>query len=684
MTLPNDNPIASPDYDVLGRAPIAEAFADHVLSLDPSEGVVVGVLGAWGSGKTSFLNLALPHLSSAGATVVEFNPWMFSGAQQLVDSFFVEVSAQLKLKSGMEVIAGRLQDYGEAFSGLGWIPIVGPWIERGRGATKVLGELLQRRREGVGQRREVLVEPLKELATPLVVVLDDIDRLTTSEIRDVFKLVRLTASFPNVIYLLAFDRARVESALQEDGIPGRDYLEKILQLQLDLPAVPAGLLDQQASQALEAALSGVELLGPFDENVWVDLFFEIVRPLIRNMRDVRRYATSVRGTVAALDGQVALADVLALEAVRIFLPETFGMLHASIDGLTSTSDGFGRNDEPPHLETSVKALIESDPGHVEVVQAMIQRLFPAASRHIGGSHYASEWKKAWLRDRRTAHDEILRFYLERVVGEGLGAFNDASYAWKLMSDRDAFDGYLRSLDSDRLESVIAALENYETEFQPEQVVPGSVVLLNLLPELPDRPIGMFSFGPRLVVGRVTYRLLRSLESPELISEAVREMLPQIAMLSSKLEVITDVGYRDGAGHKLVSEELATELERAWRDEVRLAAVEELVNDPDLLKVMLVAKRGVMEGEQPFEIADSPELTLAILSAGLTEVKSQLVGNRAVVRCFRLQWEALVEIFGSEEILKSRFESMKDATVPAPDGLVAEVEKYLGGWRPDQD
>ncbi|MBM7331832.1 hypothetical protein JS562_54830 [Agrobacterium sp. S2] len=42
---------------------------------------------------------------------------------------------------------------------------------------------------------------------------DDIDRLTTGEIRDIFKLVRLTASFPNVVYILAFDRARVEQAL---------------------------------------------------------------------------------------------------------------------------------------------------------------------------------------------------------------------------------------------------------------------------------------------------------------------------------------------------------------------------------------------------------------------------------------------------------------------------------------
>jgi predicted KAP-like P-loop ATPase len=57
VTVTGDNPIRQPEDDVLGRLEVAESFADQVLSLDASEGVVVGVLGAWGSGKTSFMAL---------------------------------------------------------------------------------------------------------------------------------------------------------------------------------------------------------------------------------------------------------------------------------------------------------------------------------------------------------------------------------------------------------------------------------------------------------------------------------------------------------------------------------------------------------------------------------------------------------------------------------------------------
>src|SRR4051794_25448474 len=81
-------PIRTAEADLLGRARAARTFAEQVLSFPAIEGVVVGVLGPWGSGKTSFVNLARGHLHVAGVEVLDFNPWMFSGAEQLVNSFF--------------------------------------------------------------------------------------------------------------------------------------------------------------------------------------------------------------------------------------------------------------------------------------------------------------------------------------------------------------------------------------------------------------------------------------------------------------------------------------------------------------------------------------------------------------------------------------------------------------------
>jgi hypothetical protein len=81
--------------------------------------------------------------------------------------------------------------------------------------------------------------------------------------------------------------------------------------------------------------------------------------------------------------------------------------------------------------------------HADVVQAMVMRLFPAGQRHIGGTHYGGDWTRRWLRERRIAHEQILRLYLERVAGKGLQAFRDAERASAVMPDRDALDSYAR-------------------------------------------------------------------------------------------------------------------------------------------------------------------------------------------------------------------------------------------------
>ena len=681
MSTPSDNPIQKVDEDVIGRGPLARSFAEQVLRLDVSEGVVVGVLGPWGSGKTSFVNLARSHLEAKGIEILDFNPWMFSGPQQLIEWFFVELSTQMKLRKSIAEVGEELGRYGEAFSGLGWLPVVGSWIERVRLIITFLSKTRSRKKEGICALRDKVKMALINLDKPIVVVLDDIDRLTTPEIRDIFKLVRLTASFPNIIYIVAFDRIRVEKALEEHYNSGRDYLEKILQVGVDLPVVPIDVLDKQVFEAIDIALSEVNNSGPFDENAWPDVFVEVIRPLIRNMRDVRRYAVAVGATVRDLNGQIALTDVLALEAVRVFLPDVFSLIHKSIDGLTTTPAWNNGSRGDSRSKEQIDQLINAAADRADVVRALVRRVFLGGELHIGGTGYGSNFNMNRLKDRRVAHVEILRFYLERVLGEGLLVFSKTEEAWACMGDRGAFNKCLRSIDKQHVQDVISKLEVFEDQFTRDHVVSGTVVLLNLLPELPERARGMFDFDSRLVVSRVVLRLLRSLENQVEIEEAVREILPEIDTLFSKMELNGIVGYRENHGHRLVSESAAQAFEKGWRAEVRRAPADSLAKETKILWVLLLAIREADPEEAALQIPDSPCLNFSILRSARTEVKSQSMGSRAVRRFPRLAWDALVQLYGDENNLRERIESLDALRPDGSEELLQLARKYLGGWRP---
>lgn len=625
--------------------------------------------------------MARKGFSVANSPVLDFNPWMFSGAEQLVESFFVELSAQLKLRPGLGEIGKELSEYGEAFVGVDWLPVVGPWVIRARGAASVLGRYLQRRQEGSQGRRQKLTGALEKLEQPIVVVLDDIDRLSTAEIRDVFKLVRLTASFPNIIYVVAFDRARVEQALTEEGVPGRDYLEKILQVAIDLPVVPQEVMIQEITSALDQALSGIDV-AEIDPQVWPDVFMEIVRPLIDNMRDVRRYAAAVRTTVGTLGDRIALADLLAMEAVRVFLPDVYAQIQVSVGGLCTPSQGFGGGGyEPPGHKESIEQLLEAAGDREGVIRDLLRRLFPFSRRHFENNNYGGDWLHTFLRERRVAHKAILGLYLERVAGKQLVNFELAERAWELMEDGAAFDDYLRAVPPRRQEDVIAALEAYEDEYRPEHVIAAAPVLLNLARDLPERPRGMFDVDSRLVVGRVVYRLLRSLDGHEEVAEAVGLISSQLASLSAKFELLTLVGYREGAGHKLISEADAKAFEAARREEVRTAQPQGLVEEDDLLRVFYWARKDSGSEDPVIPLPPDPSVTFAVLQSARSETRSQTSGNRAVRRTSVFAWDTLVDVYGDEETLIARIKALKDSDVENPDDLVELIDRYLGGWRP---
>src|SRR5437764_9651607 len=89
----------------------------------------------------------------------------------------------------------------------------------------------------------------------VLVLIDDIDRLTGDETREMFRLVKSLADFPNTIYLLAFDRARVASVLDESyGGAGSVYLEKIVQVSFELPLPPRESLWGLLTERIDAII----------------------------------------------------------------------------------------------------------------------------------------------------------------------------------------------------------------------------------------------------------------------------------------------------------------------------------------------------------------------------------------------------------------------------------------------
>nr|NJM04347.1 P-loop domain-containing protein [Desulfobacula sp.] len=125
--------------------------------------------------------------------------------------------------------------------------------------------------------RKKLKKELIDRQKKLVIVIDDIDRLNKSEIRQIFRLIRVNADFPNTIYLLAFDRKIIEKNLEEQvGVSGKDYLNKIVQVNFDVPFANPSKISKFLFRELDRILSvlpeSAQKYFGDDDPYWTNLY----------------------------------------------------------------------------------------------------------------------------------------------------------------------------------------------------------------------------------------------------------------------------------------------------------------------------------------------------------------------------------------------------------------------------
>ncbi|MBN9223523.1 MULTISPECIES: P-loop NTPase fold protein [unclassified Microbacterium] len=680
---PVDAPITSSADDDLGRAPVAHDFAESIRELDTSQGLVVSILGPWGHGKSSFINLMREQFEAEPAlTVVDFNPWMFSGSNQLVSFFFTEIGAELNVRSKSRF--GKTADWLAQYAGIlkpvsQFIPVPGAALAGEAAAAALAGLADSTNADRSAKKvREEITQDLSGLDQPIVVVIDDIDRLTTIEIREIFKLVRLTASFPNIIYVLAFDRERVEQALTEDGVPGRAYLEKIVQLSFDVPQAPEKLLRSQVFKELNRILAPVAN-ATLDDSRWSDVYWEVIDPLFANMRDVTRYAISARSTIKSLGDEVDLVDLLAMEALRVFRPELVQQLSTLRSDLTNAREIMGRKDE--QAQKRITALLAKFPDDDDVIRALINRVFPVALQYIENNHYGSDWLSTWRTAHRMAHIDFLNLYFDRVAPDELVAFRSSEHAFELLSDGAALKAYLTGLDPEQLETVLEGLTSYEAKFTNDMIVPGSMTLLNLIDAIPEKKQrGFFDIGRRdITVARVVLRLLRRVEDESEREALVAQILEGIETYSSQLDFIHSMGYREGAGHKLVSEAFAEQIQADFVARLRKTPPPEPSREWDAWRIYDAVQTET--GKPPLEPNDDPVLLRAVLHSLKSTARSQSMDSRQVKTEDRLAWELLVQVFGSEEAVKKVVANVRNSL--GDDEVLQLADKYLSGWRPER-
>lgn len=683
-----DNAIKTRGADRLGRFGFADQLTGALLSETADEGLVAALVGPWGQGKSSVLNMVKEQLEiTHSRTVLMFNPWMFAGQSQLISAFFEQIAGQLRLKGKAEqALADRLIGYGQALSPLVFVPVAGAWLGRVGAVATAIGQARSARKQPdpIEQQRQAIEAALSTLTDPIFVFIDDIDRLTAREIRDMLGLVRLTAHFPKIIYLLAFDRTKVERALDQDGLEGgRNYLDKIVELSFDLPATSPHALGNLLIEGIDQAISGVQT-GPFDPGRWQDVAARVLGPLLNTPRDINRYLAALPASLRMIGEEVALVDVLALEAIRLRLPDVFAQIGPMGRALT---DVGMITSQTPGWQVEVDAFIQSAGEYGTVVSDLCRLLFPATERYLGSNTtYPSNWLPIWRKRRQVANPDVLAIYLSKQLPPGTVPAATVEMAVLTMPRRELFQAMVDSLSVDDLDDFLARLAGYEDEIAAPAVLPGCTVLLGLYPRLRSHSKGFLDVGPEISVDRVVLQLLRRVEDETERTSFVEELCTTVAGFTGRIRLLYLVGRRPNPDmERLIPAADSDRLFRQVCSELRHASAAQVAAERDPLQLLANAL-----AEEPADRGDIDQLlqnddvAVALLLSAPTQVRTRAVGSVAVQTEQVLRWQSLGTVVGDDDAIAAMVDRVAaaraDETVMA---VVALARKYLAGWRPTE-
>jgi hypothetical protein len=589
-----DSPVGA-DADELGRQGFAELIATQIALSRPSSGMVMSLTGPWGTGKSSVLRMVTESLQARDPSehiiVINYNPWFFSGTDQLVSGFLLTLADQLPKSVGDEVaanVAHRLRRYGSAIGMLRSLPAFGGIFGAVSDIAGEGAERLDPRDVDLLDQREQVAEALRELNVHVVVIVDDVDRLQSDlEIREVMQMVKLVGDLPGVTYLLAFDSRPVRDALSTNGINGHEYLEKIVQVEHVLPAVSEERLHAMLDRELNRALQHLPQ-DRIDPNRWPAVYEQIVRPLVKTPRHVRRLANSLALAITLAGEDIDLTDLVALTAVSTFLPGFHSALgHLYPDLVPGTMQAFsifagqGKEEATARLKQAA-----TDSGNEPVALAAYNLLFPHTGHVLDGGTYRSGTENDWKRLRRVAELESLYRYLTSLTPEEGMSAADTQRILASTLDEDAFATELKSRDCQQLAVVAVRLGVHAVDIAVDRV-PAVVRQLNRRAREVCGAVAAPLGDPRRRIEGAIATLLECIPAGRRQAELSTWFYEEID-LTSKLAVFEVGRWSDRQQKPLADEELLDEMLDAMIADLEAMSAAQARELPDIGRIMWLA------------------------------------------------------------------------------------------------
>ncbi|WP_017315000.1 KAP family NTPase [Mastigocladopsis repens] len=511
-----DNPSIDPEKDRLGYATFAQHLADSICKMTVTEGFVIAVHGSWGAGKSTLLNFVVHYLQQKPdeeqPIIVPFNPWLFTGNQDITRRFFDQLQSVLTSQTNVpRGLRERIANFGRVISE---IPL--PYAQAGKAVATIFND----QEKEASELKEDVQNTVVQQQRRIVVVIDDIDRLPSEDIKQLFRIFKAIPNFTNVVYVLVFDKEVVSKALSETKEASvKTYFEKVIQLSFELPPTDKTSLRRLLFEKLEGIFADTpkEL---FEPTYWNCVYFQGIDHFITNLRDIVRLTDALTATYPVVKGEVNPVDFIAIESLRAFCPTVYDIIVKNKNAFVGKVNSL---DQFKHFHNSWLAQLQDE--DKEPVKRLLIQLFPKLEFVWGNSLEENEKDLESCNQLRISCPETFRIYFRLTLLEANLSSNQIKNILAVACNAKAFGEKLIELANQirhdgttQLREFLEKVEDDLAKDIPTRCIPSIVEAFFevgedlLRPE--DEPNNRFDVGNEIRIHRLIVELLSRLDESE--------------------------------------------------------------------------------------------------------------------------------------------------------------------------
>ena len=415
MTYSSDKPIIKITEDLLGRAPFSLQLAKAITNYNENSGLVIGIYGGWGTGKTSIINMIENEISNFEddkTIFIRFSPWNYSDKDNLIRLFFESLKIKLNIHHKKN-IGNAINNYLEALDILTLIPGFNHTLV---GIIKNFFKSFRKNNESLDLEasKKSLEKHLLDINKKIIVVIDDLDRLTNIQIRETFQLVKKVADFPNLIYILSMDREVVARALTEvQNIDGNDYLEKIVQIPFEIPKIGKDKLQNILNSKIEKIFESNRDKIEININYWSKVYFKCIEPYINTIRDVNRVINTFQFRFPVLKQETCFEDLFAITVLEVLDPKLYKWIRENkrlLLGILTIERYF--TDDVEYNKELIKKEFKSKGINEERAIIILSILFPEFKKKINKYDFNYESNENIRLRMGIAHEQKFDIYFK--------------------------------------------------------------------------------------------------------------------------------------------------------------------------------------------------------------------------------------------------------------------------------